>query len=79
MALRTGATILPAGTYFKKGEGHRFRVHPPLEIPDGPDTDTRVKLGTQMLADVMETIIREDPAQWHVIVPNWPSDREESE
>ena len=69
------ATILPVGCYFRTGAGHTFEVHPPLEIPEGPDTDARVRLGTQRLAEVIEGIIRKAPEQWHVVVPNWPSDR----
>jgi KDO2-lipid IV(A) lauroyltransferase len=79
LADRTGAVLLPAGVYFEDGGrgGHRFVVHPPLEIPAAATAEERVALGTQKLAEVLETIIRERPEQWHVIVPNWPSDRGE--
>jgi lauroyl/myristoyl acyltransferase len=75
LAARTGAVVLPVGTYFDAGPGHTFVVHPPLEIPDVPDQDQRVRVGTQRLADVVEMIVRRAPEQWHLIVPNWPSDR----
>jgi hypothetical protein len=35
-----------------------------------------VRLGTQSLAHVIEGVIRVAPHQWHLILPNWPSDRE---
>ncbi len=76
LADRTGAVLLPVGIYFAdEGGGHRFVVHPPLEIPEAATADERVALGTQALALKLEEIIRERPEQWHVIVPNWPSDR----
>lgn len=75
LAVRTGAVLLPAGTYFASGAGYRFVVHPPLEIPQGDDDDRRISDGTRRLAGVLEEIIRVAPEQWHLIVPNWPSDR----
>lgn len=76
LADRTGAVLLPVGTYFEDGAGHHFEAHPPLQIPDAPTTEERVALGTQALAGVVERIIRKAPEQWHLVVPNWPSDRE---
>jgi lauroyl/myristoyl acyltransferase len=31
---------------------------------------------TQSLADKLEEIIGVAPEQWHLVVPNWPSDHE---
>lgn len=76
LADRTGAIVLPVGTYFARGAGHAFEVHPPLEIPDLADPDERIRAGTQRLAGLVETIVRKAPDQWHLVVPNWPSDRE---
>jgi KDO2-lipid IV(A) lauroyltransferase len=76
LADRTGAVLLPVGTYFEDGPGHQFEVHPALQIPDAATTEERVRLGTQALAGVVEKIIRKAPEQWHLILPNWPSDRE---
>jgi KDO2-lipid IV(A) lauroyltransferase len=76
LADRSGAVLLPAGTYFKDGAGHRIDIRPPLKIPDLPDAEARVAEGTQRLAEVMEEIIRVAPEQWHLVQPNWPSDRE---
>ena len=55
--------------------GHTFHLHPPLEIPEAATTDERIRLGTQQLARVLERIIRRAPEQWHLLQPNWPSDR----
>lgn len=78
LAERTGAALIPVGAYFKEGRGHRFVVHPPLVIPDAPTREERVALGAQRCAEVFEEIIRVAPHQWHLFVPNWPSDREEA-
>lgn len=75
LADRTGAIVLPVGTYFAPGAGHTFVVHPPLEIPDLPDQEERIRAGTQRLAEIVEVIVRQAPEQWHLVVPNWPSDR----
>lgn len=75
LALRSGAPLIPATCFFD-GDGHRGVVLPPL------DTERRGKLRedvarvTQDLAHALETMIRRAPTQWHVLQPNWPSDRE---
>lgn len=76
LADRTGAVLLPVGCYFSPGPGHRFVVHPPLELPREGSTEERVASGAQRLAGVLEDIIRKAPEQWHMFQPNWPSDRE---
>jgi len=76
LAERTGAVLLPVGCYFLPGPGHLFVVHPPLELPENGTTEERVAEGAQLLAGVLEDIIREAPEQWHLFQPNWPSDRE---
>lgn len=75
LADRTGAHLLVVGCYFKEGRGHRLVVQPRLEIPDAPTPEERVQLGTQALAHRLEEVIRAEPHQWHMMVPNWPSDR----
>lgn len=76
LADRTGAVLLPVGTYFEKKAGYRFVIRPELSIPDAETAEERIRLGTQALAVVIEDVIRQAPEQWHLIVPNWPSDRE---
>lgn len=75
LAERTGAVLLPIGTYFGPGSRYDFEVRPPLEIGGGGDADQRIKATTQALANVLEEIIRKAPEQWHLVGPNWPSDR----
>jgi KDO2-lipid IV(A) lauroyltransferase len=77
LALRTGAPLLPVGCYFKDG-GYRVVVHEPLTIPEQGSRSEKVALVTQALAIRLEEIISEAPEQWHLVQPNWPSDREAS-
>ncbi len=77
LADRTGALLLPVGSYFHRGRGHHFVIGEPLEIPDLPRREERVRAGMQLLAAAMERTIATAPEQWHLFQPNWPSDREE--
>lgn len=78
LADRTGAVLLPVGTYFADGAGHAFEIRPPLELPQVDDQAKRVEAGVALLASVIEDVIRKAPEQWHLILPNWPSDRQPS-
>jgi KDO2-lipid IV(A) lauroyltransferase len=76
LALRTGAALLPVTVYFGRKREHHGVVRPPL------DTERRGRLRddiariTQALAHDFEDLIRAAPGQWHLLQPNWPSDRE---
>jgi lauroyl/myristoyl acyltransferase len=76
LAALTGAALIPVGTYFQKGAGHRIVVHPPIPMPETQNRNERIKEGAALLATKLEEIIREDPPQWHLFQPNWPSDRQ---
>lgn len=75
MALRTGAVLLPCASYFEPGAGHRVVVLPPVPDP-GEGAADRAGAMTRELARRFEELIRAVPAQWHLVQPNWPSDRE---
>jgi KDO2-lipid IV(A) lauroyltransferase len=79
LAVRTGAPVLVVGSYFEPGAGHRYDVSDPLELPVEGTRDERVAAGVQLLADALEHKIRRKPEDWHLFVPNWPSDREDEE
>ncbi len=79
LADRTGAALLPVACYFVAGGGHEFVVSDPLEIPPLEDRDARIQAGTQAFAHVLEGLIKRAPQDWHLFVPNWPSDRLGSE
>lgn len=78
LAERTGAALLPVACYFVPGGGHRFVVRPALDISAEGTREQRIQAGTQACAAVFEELIREAPQDWHLFVPNWPSDGERS-
>lgn len=75
LAVRTGAPLFPVGCYFSDG-GYRVVVRDPLPLPEEGTRSEKVAALTQTLARELESIIGEAPGQWHLVVPNWPSDRE---
>lgn len=75
LALRTGAPLFPVVTYFDGDDGYHVVVRPPIPVPEGGTRGERVAAVTQRLAEHMEGFIRAAPEQWHLVQPNWPSDR----
>jgi lauroyl/myristoyl acyltransferase len=75
LALRTGAALLPVATYFRPHRGHHARVLPPVPVAREGRLREDIARITQALAHDFETLIREAPDQWHLLQPNWPSDR----
>ena len=76
LALRTGAAILPMTIYFRGRNGHHGVVRPPVPVGRQGKLRDDVARITQLVARELEIFIRADPAQWHLMQPNWPSDRE---
>lgn len=74
LALRTGAPVLPTAVYFA-GRGHRGVIRPSLPLERQGSLREDVRRGTQQLADALGELIAAAPEQWHVLQPNWPSDR----
>jgi KDO2-lipid IV(A) lauroyltransferase len=74
LAVRTGAPLLPTAVYFEP-PGHVGRVRPPLPIERSGRLRDDVGRVTQALARELEELIRIAPDQWHLLQPNWPSDR----
>ena len=75
LAVRTGAPLFPVATYFDES-GYRVVVKPAIPIPDDGSRSEKVKEMTQALAGELESLILQAPDQWHLVVPNWPSDKE---
>jgi KDO2-lipid IV(A) lauroyltransferase len=76
LALRTGAAIIPVAVYFDGKRNHHAVVRPALPVErSGEGFRADVTRVTQDLADALEALIRRDPTQWHLLQPNWPSDR----
>ncbi len=74
LGIRSGAPILPVASFFRRGRGHRVVVAAPVEIAHEGPLRQRVRSTTQNVAYALEDLIRQAPAQWHLVQPNWPSD-----
>ena len=76
LALRTGAPLLPVASYYDGDDGYRVVIRPAIPVPTEGTRSEKVRTMTQDLAVEMEALIRAAPHQWHLVQPNWPSDRE---
>lgn len=75
LALRTGAPLLPTAVYFTGRRGHHGLIRPPVPVERTGRFRDDIDRVTQHLARELELLIRRAPSQWHVLQPNWPSDR----
>ena len=74
-AVRAGAPIIPVGCYFRPDGVEEAFIEAPLDTERrGPLRDDMARI-TQDLAHRFEAMIRRDPTHWHLLQPNWPSDR----
>jgi KDO2-lipid IV(A) lauroyltransferase len=78
LALRTGAALLPTAVYDQGGGRHRAVVRPPIPAERSGSFRADVARITQAMAAELEALIRRAPDQWHLLQPNWPSDRDAS-
>jgi KDO2-lipid IV(A) lauroyltransferase len=74
LSLRTGAPILPCAIYYR-GDMHHGVVRPRLPVERTGTLRADVARVTQQVAHALEELIRRAPEQWHLMQPNWPSDR----
>jgi KDO2-lipid IV(A) lauroyltransferase len=74
LALRSGAPLLPTAIYFDGPRRHGV-VLPALDTTRQGKLRDDVQRVTQDLARSLEALIRRAPEQWHLLQPNWPSDR----
>jgi KDO2-lipid IV(A) lauroyltransferase len=75
LALRTGAPLIPTGVYDQGGGHHHAIVRPPIPAERRGTFRDDVARITQAMAHELEGLIRRAPEQWHLLQPNWPSDR----
>ncbi len=75
VALRTGATLLPVAVYFRSGRQHQAVIRPPISVERQGRLREDIARITQDLAHEFEELIRAAPEQWHLMQPNWPSDK----
>ena len=73
--MRAGAPLVPVGVYFTpRPNGHHAVVGPPVPTDREGRLRDDVARVTQDLTYVLERLIRRAPSQWHMFLPNWPSD-----
>jgi phosphatidylinositol dimannoside acyltransferase len=75
VALRSGAPLLPAGCYFRDHGRHETHILPPVAASRAGRIRADLARVTQELAHRFEDLIRVAPTHWHLLQPNWPSDR----
>ena len=75
LAIRTGAPLLPVASYYEGDDGYRVVIKPAIAVLSEGTRSEKVQQMTQALATEMEAMIRAAPEQWHLVQPNWPSDR----
>jgi KDO2-lipid IV(A) lauroyltransferase len=75
LALRTGAPLIPTGVYDQGGGRHHAVIRPPIPAERRGSFRDDVARITQAMASELEGLIRRAPEQWHLLQPNWPSDR----
>lgn len=75
LTLRSRAPLIPLAVYFRPHGEHHAVVRPP--IPNAREGRLRDDIAriTQSLAHEFEELVRAAPEQWHLLQPNWPSDR----
>ncbi|TAN26582.1 MAG: hypothetical protein EPN30_04395 [Actinomycetota bacterium] len=76
LSLRTGAPIIAAAVYLLPGGGHFALVTDAITLARSDSLRDDVRILTGMLVERYESLIRADPAQWHLFQPNWPSQLE---
>lgn len=76
LARRCGAAVVPVAVYDLEGDRIRAVVRPPIPLERSDDESHDIGVITQRLASELEGLIRSAPEQWHLMQPNWPSDRQ---
>ena len=72
LALRTNSAVLPFfAIWQKEKKRYLLKVCPPLEMPEGKDTEENVRVLTQRVTTKIEEYVRLYPDQWMWIHKRW--------
>ncbi|MDW8059206.1 MAG: lysophospholipid acyltransferase family protein [Thermomicrobium sp.] len=71
LALRTGATLLPAFTVRLSPRRSLVVLDPPLALVRTGDAERDILVNLENVARCLERMIRTDPGQWTVLQPVW--------
>ena len=75
LAMRSGSPIICVTVRNLDDGGWMGHAFEPIYVPDSEDKEAVVQETMQQVARNLEVLIREDPSQWHMFMPAWPSDR----
>ncbi|MCJ7653661.1 MAG: phosphatidylinositol mannoside acyltransferase [Actinobacteria bacterium] len=75
LALRSGSPIICVNVRNMDDGTWVGHATEPIYVRDSGDRDQVIQGAMQEVARSLEGLIREDPAQWHMFMPAWPSDR----
>ena len=75
LSMRSGAPIFPVAVYFTDKRLHHAVVRSPIDMSRHGKLRADIERMTQDLATSFEALISAAPQQWHLMQPNWPSDR----
>lgn len=71
LARRFDCPIHPARCVRLPGNRYRLEIHEALELPRRPDGEIDINASAQLLNDVVEGWVREDPGQWMWFHKRW--------
>jgi KDO2-lipid IV(A) lauroyltransferase len=74
IALKTGAPIIPVWVRRQRNNLYLAEIEPPIEIKPTGDTRQDIQEITNRIVQFFERIIRQEPDQWLVFLPVWPSE-----
>ncbi len=75
LALKSGSPIVCVNVRNTGNAAWVGRATEPIYVTESGDRDNIIKETMQLIASRLEDLIRDDPAQWHMFMPAWPSDR----
>ncbi len=79
LAIKLGATLLPASNERLKGSHFRMTIHPPIVYSPTGDEDRDIYALTCAINDAVEKCVRARPSQWLWIHRRWPTGREQDQ
>jgi phosphatidylinositol dimannoside acyltransferase len=74
LARQCGAPLIPVAIHHVGNGRHRGIARTAVPVQHSDDQRDDIAVTTQRLAQELEALVRTDPEQWHLMVPNWPSD-----
>lgn len=75
LALKSGSPIVCVNVKNVGNTAWVGRATEPIHVAESGDRDNVISETMQLIASRLEDLIRDDPAQWHMFMPAWPSDR----